>query len=174
MDMLYKELRQIAAYHMQKERADHTLQPTALVHEAYKRLIGVTQTEWQSRTHFLAIASQVMRRVLIDYAKQHRSEKSGGGQTPLPLDGLLEVGKSSEKSFRLSSTNYDDLIALDEALKKLAALEPRQSRLIDLRFFGGLSTEEMSEVLGVTTRTILRDWNLARAWLHKELAGRES
>jgi RNA polymerase sigma-70 factor, ECF subfamily len=157
--LVYNELRRLAGHYMRQERPDHTLQATALVHEAYLKLIQQRSVDWQGRAHFFGIAAQLMRRILIDHARGHLREKRGGAQQALPLDEALvfSPGQSSE------------LIHLDEALERLAKLDARQSRIVELRFFGGLSNEETAEFLGISSKTVKRDWSLAKAWLHGEL-----
>jgi RNA polymerase sigma-70 factor, ECF subfamily len=157
--LVYNELRRLAAHYMRQERPDHTLQATALVHEAYLKLINQRSVDWQSRAHFFGIAAQLMRRILIDHARAHLREKRGGAQPVLPLDEALVF--SPEQS--------SELVHLDEALERLAKLDERQSKIVELRFFGGLSNEEAAEVLGVSSKTVKRDWSLAKAWLHGEL-----
>ena len=157
---LQRELRRIAAHYMAGERVGHVLQATALVNEAYLRLIDWKNVEWQSRAQFFAIASQIMRRILVDYARVQHREKRGGN--------VLQVSLSEAAGVALKGPG--DLVALDEALQALEALSPRQSRVVELRFFGGLSLEETAEVLDVSVGTVRRDWSLARAWLYRELA----
>jgi RNA polymerase sigma-70 factor (ECF subfamily) len=156
---VYQELRQMADRYLRKERSEHTLQPTALVHEAYLRLIDQTHVSWQNRAHFFGVAAQMMRRILIDHAKTKRREKRGGAATTLPLDEALD----------LSPARASELVALDDALKSLADIDERKSRVVELRFFGGLSVEETAEVLTVSPQTVLRDWKLAKAWLYQEI-----
>jgi RNA polymerase sigma factor (TIGR02999 family) len=156
---VYQELRQMADRYLRKERSEHTLQPTALVHEAYLRLIDQTQVSWQNRAHFFGVAAQMMRRILIDHAKNKHREKRGGAATPLPLDEALDM----------SQGRAYELVALDDALKSLAAIDERKSRVVELRFFGGLSVEETADVLQVSPQTVLRDWKLAKAWLYNEI-----
>lgn len=157
--LVYEELRRIAGACMRRERGDHTLQATVLVHEAYLKLLDQHSVDWQNRAHFFGIAAQVMRRVLIDYARGHIREKRGGGMTPIPLDEALVF--SPERS--------DEFLELDRALDRLAANDPRLAKIVELRFFGGLTVEETAEVLRVSTVTVKRDWALAKAWLHGEL-----
>jgi RNA polymerase sigma factor (TIGR02999 family) len=160
MPEIYRELRKIAASYLRRERPDHTLQPTALVNEAYLRLSSQRNVQWESRSHFFGIAAQVMRRILVDYARRHRSGKRGGGIPFVQFDDNLGV-----------SENQCALVGnLDEALERLRALSPRQARVVEMRFFGGMTEEEIAEVLGVTSRTVKRDWEKARAWLYGELA----
>ena len=156
--LVYDELRRLARYHLNRERRDHTLQSTALVNEAYLRLAG-RNFHIQNRAHFFAIASHCMRQILVDYARRHRAAKRGAGVCLLTLD----------KSAALPQTRSVDVVALDDALNSLARLDPAQSRIVELRFFGGLSVEETSEVLGVSPATVKRDWSMARAWLHREI-----
>ena len=160
MPLVYAELRRLAGRYMRRERPDHTLQPTALVHEAYLRLVGQREISWQNRAHFFGVAAQLMRRILVDHARAHRAEKRGGHETKIALEEGLAFaqGKSA------------DLLALDEALTRLAQQDPRQCRAVELRFFAGLSEDEVAEVLGISTRTLKRDWRVARAWLYKEIA----
>jgi RNA polymerase sigma factor (TIGR02999 family) len=158
--IVYRELRQLAGRYMRNERRDHTLQATALVHEAYLRVTSQEQLSFENRAHFFGVAASVMRRVLIDHARASRAEKRGGGDVKVPLDDALAAAAETP----------DALIELDEALARLAALDQRQARVIELRFFGGLSVEETAEVLGVASRTVKRDWRVARAWLRRELS----
>jgi len=157
--LVYDELRRIASRYLSHERPDHTLQPTALAHEAYLRLVGQKDVRWQNRAHFCGIASQLMRRILVDHARTHRAEKRGHGVPPLVIDEALAI----------ASEPTADVIALDDALSRLACVDPPQSRLVELRFFGGLSIEEAAEVLGVSPATVKREWSMAKAWLHREL-----
>jgi RNA polymerase sigma-70 factor (ECF subfamily) len=156
---VYGELRKLAAHYMRRERPDHTLQPTALAHEAFVRLVDQTAVNWQSRAHFFAIAGRAMRNILIDHARRVHAEKRAGGWQRVDLDAILVYTEDK------SST----LLALDEALERLATWDARQGRIVELRFFGGLSIEETAEVLGVSSRTVKRDWMMARAWLHREI-----
>jgi RNA polymerase sigma factor (TIGR02999 family) len=157
--LVYEELRQLARQYLQHERPDHTLQATGLVHEAYLRLVDQSTTTWQNRAHFFGVAAQVMRRILVDYARSHRAEKRGGGWDKLVFDEAL--APSDERSI--------DLVALDDALKDLLVLDPRQSQIVELRFFGGLTNEEVGEVLDVSPRTVKREWRMAKAWLRREI-----
>src|SRR6266851_9382128 len=158
--LVYEELHRLAHHYMSGERAGHTLQTTALVNEAYVRLIDWKNVRWQSRAHFFAVSAQLMRRILVDFARTRGYQKRGGGARAVTLDDAAVVtdGKGA------------DMVALDEALLALAKLDARQSRVVELRFFGGLSIEEVAEVLKVSPATVQRDWSLARAWLHRELA----
>jgi RNA polymerase sigma factor (TIGR02999 family) len=160
--LVYEELHRIAQAHLARERTGHTLNTTALLHEAYIRLVGLERIEWHGRTHFLAMASRVMRRVLIDYAKSRSRVKRGGGElVKVPLDEAagMEVDSAEE------------LLALDEALHRLETVNPRHCRLVEYRFFGGLSLEESADALGISLATAKRDWALCRAWLNRALAG---
>ena len=158
--LVYDELRRIAARAMRGERSDHTLCTTALVHEAWLELSKLTRIQWQNRSHFLAIAAQAMRRVLIDYAVARRRQKRGGGQTVESLD---------EDAVAVVVEHADDILALDEALQRLTAMNDRHARIVECRFFGGMSVEETAEALGISPATVKRDWVLARAWLNREL-----
>jgi RNA polymerase sigma-70 factor, ECF subfamily len=157
--LVYEELRSVASHYMGKERPGHTLQPTALVHEAYLRLMGGAQAEWQDRAHFFAVAGQVMRRILVDYARTHNAGKRGGGAFGLPFNDSLALG----------GTGTIDIVEIDLALDRLEKWDRRQCRIVELRYFAGLSVDETAEVLGISTRTVKRDWNFARAWLYREL-----
>jgi len=158
--LVYSELRRVARRHMRGERADHTLQPTALVHEAYVRLVGQREVRWRSRAHFFGVAAQLMRRILVDHARAHKAAKRGGSRPEVSFDEALVFAE--EKGA--------DLLAVDEALARLTRQDPRQGRIVELRFFAGLTEEEAAEVIGVSARTIKRDWNVARAWLYNELS----
>ena len=157
--MVYGDLRQIARAHLRGENAGHTLNTTGLVHEAYLRLARLERIEWQDRRHFFAVASRAMRRVLIDWAKARRRETRGGGAVQVPLDEAMQI----------TEQQADELIALDAALTRLEAVSERQSRLVECRFFGGLTMEETADVLGISLATAKRDWALCRAWLNREL-----
>ncbi|HEX6184232.1 MAG TPA: sigma-70 family RNA polymerase sigma factor [Pyrinomonadaceae bacterium] len=160
MPFVYDELRRLARSFLARERDGHTLQPTALVNEAYLRLVDQTRVEWQNRAHFYGIASRMMRRVLIDHARAHVTAKRGGGAVRLSLEDVqLPAGQRAAS-----------LVALDEALGRLAEVDARKSRVVEMRFFGGMSDEEIAASLGVTTRTVLRDWKKARLWLYRELS----
>jgi RNA polymerase sigma-70 factor, ECF subfamily len=157
--LVYAELRRVAARYMRGEQPGHTLQATALVHEAYLRLAGQTEINWQNRAHFFGVAASLMRRILVDHARTRRAKKRGGSNQKVSLDvGTL-----------VQSDPPRQVLALDEALERLARRDPRQSRIVELRFFGGLSEEETAEVLGISTRTVKRDWRVARAWLYQQL-----
>jgi RNA polymerase sigma factor (TIGR02999 family) len=157
--LVYSELHRLAHRYLGRERKGHTLQTTALVHEAYIRLIDQKEVRWQNRAHFFAIAAQMMRRILVDYARARNYAKRGGGAQRVSLDEAMEV----------SDERAADVIALDEALVALAELDQRKSRIIELRFFGGLSIEETAEVLDVSPGTVMRDWTFAKAWLQREI-----
>ena len=157
--LVYRELRQIAANYMRKERSDHTLQATALVHEAYLQLVDQTRVNWQSRAHFFGVAAQLMRRILVDYARGHSAAKRGSGGPKLSLDEAIGLSDKGELPFD----------AIDEALSRLTELDPQQGKIVELRFFGGLTVEEVSEVMGISTATIEREWRMARAYLLRQL-----
>jgi RNA polymerase sigma factor (TIGR02999 family) len=159
--LVYDELRQLARRRMRRERQGHTLRTTALVNDAYLRLVDQRQVRWQNRAHFFAIAAQMMRRILVDHARAKNYEKRGGGAAHVPLEeaAVLAEGRASE------------ILALDEALRALAEIDPRRARVVELRYFGGLSNEEIAEVLKISPNTVTRDWNMARAWLYQELSG---
>jgi len=159
MPLVYSELRRIAHHYLQNERSGHTLQSTALVHEAYVRLIDQDLPQWQNRAHFFAVAAQLMRQILVDYARSHGAAKRGGNVCTLTLDDAEEVPLPLDV----------DVVALDDALKILAEMDPQQSRVVELKFFAGLSIEDTSEVLGISSSTVKRDWITARAWLYREL-----
>jgi RNA polymerase sigma-70 factor, ECF subfamily len=162
MPLVYDELRRLAASYIRRERPGQTLQATALVHEAYVRLIGEKAQHWQNRTHFLAIAALSMRQILVQRARARKAAKRGGDPERITLDEqLLPAGGPSAQEI--------DLVALDAALEKLAALDARQAKVVELRYFGGLGVEEVAEVLGISPATVKRDWTLARAWLKREL-----
>jgi RNA polymerase sigma factor (TIGR02999 family) len=160
LKLVYRELHRQAHRYLQKERAGHTLQTTALVHEAYLKLAAQKSVAWESRFHFYAIAATVMRRILIDYAKTKHRIRRGGGQSDLPLEDALTIG--------VGETDFD-LVALDEALNRLAAKEAHLAKIVELRFFSGLNVVETAEVLGISESTVKRDWQMAKAWLHREL-----
>jgi len=159
MPLVYTELRRIANRYLQGERSDHTLQSTALVHEAYVRMTGQALPQWQNRAHFFAVAAQLMRQILVDHARSHRASKRGGDVYKLALEDAEEQPKVLDF----------DIVALDDALKSLALMDEQQSRVVELKFFGGLSVEDTAEVLGISPSTVKRDWTTARAWLFREL-----
>jgi RNA polymerase sigma factor (TIGR02999 family) len=160
--LVYSELKKLARAYMRRERDDNTLQTTALVHEAYLRLVRHQSPNWQGRSHFFGIAAQLMRQILIDHARGRLRRKRGGAKVVLPLDEALVFSPEQSK----------ELVKLDEALNRLAKLDARQSRIVELRFFGGLSVEETAELLGVSPKTVKRDWAAAKAWLHAEVRDR--
>jgi RNA polymerase sigma-70 factor (ECF subfamily) len=160
--LVYNELRQLAASHLRRERSDHTLQATALVHEAYLRLVEQDSVNWQNRHHFFGAAANLMRRILVDHARGHAAEKRGSGMARVPLT----------EAIAMSQQQPADLLALDESLTRLAAVDPQQGRIVELRVFAGLSVEETAEILGVSPATVKRDWAVAKAWLLHEI-GRE-
>jgi len=160
MPLIDAELRRLAHRYMNRERAGHTLQTTALVNEAFLRLVNRQNLQWQNRAHFFGIAAQLMRTILVDHARSHASAKRGGGARKLELDEAMVV----------SQQKASEVIALDDALKQLALLDPQQSRIVELRFFGGLTVEEAAEVLQISPATIKREWSTAKAWLYHELA----
>ena len=157
--LVYDELRRLARQYLRHERPGHTLQPTALVHEAYLKLVDQRRTRWQNRAHFFAVAAQLIRRILVDHARSHAAAKRGGGVSTL----ALETGPG------LALEGELNVAALDDALSHLATLDARQARLVELRFFGGLNVAETAEVLGVSSATVKREWQTAKAWLYREL-----
>ena len=159
LPLVYDELKRIAAHKLASERRNHTLQATALVHEAYLRLIDQHSVNWQNRAHFFAIASEMMRRILVNYAESHNAKKRNEGKTLIALDEVEHLAAESEV----------DLIFLDNALKELAEFDPHAARIVELKFFGGLTNEEAAEVLGVSDSTVKREWRMARAWLTTKL-----
>ena len=160
LPLVYNELRRQASRYLNKERPNHTLQTTALINEAYLKLIDQREVVWQNRAHFFAIASQAMRRILVDYARERQRKKRGGKAENLPLEEAISI-VSQEKSV--------DLVALDDALTRLEKFDERQARVVELRYFSGFSIDETAEVLGVSNVTVRRDWNLAKAWLFQEI-----
>ena len=164
MPLVYEELRRIARRHMRGERSGHPLQTTALVHEAYLRLVDHRRVTWQSRSQFFAIAAQAMRRILVSMARARGAQKRGGDAWRVELD----------ESLVLTDERASELVSLDEALVALSRLDPRRARVVELRYFGGLSVEETAEALGVSAETVHRDWRRAKAWLYSELAGPEA
>ena len=157
--LIYDELRRLAKHYLRSERPNHTLQPTALVHEAYLRLVDTNNMHWQNRAHFFGAAAQAMRRILVDHARQHAASKRGGGEQRVTLD----------ESVALAEQRDVNLLLLDDALNRLEAMDAQKSRMVELRFFGGLSLEETAEVMGVSEATVTRQWRTTRAWLHREL-----
>ncbi|CAN5825313.1 sigma-70 family RNA polymerase sigma factor [soil metagenome] len=161
LPFVYDELHRQASRYLRKERGDHTLQTTALIHEAYMKLIDQNEVEWQNRAHFFAIAAQTMRRILVDYARTRKREKRGGDDVKLQLDDAINIS-AKEKSI--------DLVALDEALNRLAEFDERQARVVELKYFSGMTEEETAEVLDISPATVRRDWNMAKAWLYGQLS----
>jgi RNA polymerase sigma-70 factor, ECF subfamily len=161
--VVYQELHRMAQRYMARENEGHELQTTALINEVYLRLVKVKEVEWQDRAHFFAVSARLMRRILTDFARSHGYQKRGGGAHRVPLDDVMTVSANSETSV--------DLVALEQALNHLGATDERKSKVVELRFFGGLTVEETAEVLQVSPETVMRDWSLARAWLQRELDG---
>jgi RNA polymerase sigma factor (TIGR02999 family) len=161
MPLVYDELRRLAHYYLRQERNDHTLQSTALVHEAYLRLAGQNPPQWQNRAHFFGIAAHVMRQILVEYARGRGAAKRGGNACRLTLDETIALPQQLDV----------DVVELDRALNGLAELDPQQSRIVELRFFAGLTIEDTSEVLGISPATVKRDWVTARAWLYRAMSG---
>jgi RNA polymerase sigma factor (TIGR02999 family) len=161
MPLVYDELRRQAARYLRREQAGHTLQTTALIHEAYVRLVDQRNVQWQNRAHFFGIAAQMMRRILVDHARTKKRAKRGGSDVRISIDDATVAVKGQDL----------DVVALDEALDRLARIDEQQSRVVELRFFSGLSVEETAEVMGISPATVKRDWSMAKAWLHRELTG---
>jgi RNA polymerase sigma factor (TIGR02999 family) len=161
LPLIREELHRLARCHLGHERKNHTMQPSSLVQEAFLRLLPGVDAGWRDRTHFFAVASQVMRHVLVDYARERRRRKRGGGAVHIPVDAAVV----------LSSDQVEEIVAVDLALQRLAKSDERKSKVLEMRFFGGLSVEETAEALGVAPNTVIRDWNFARAWLRRELSG---
>lgn len=159
MPVVYRELRRRAGAYLRRERQDHTLQPTALVHEAYMRLVGQERVAWQNRAHFFAIASQMMRRILVDYAREHEAAKRPGAGVKVMLDD--RIGAAQPRAC--------ECIALDRALVELTRIDPRQGQIVELRYFGGLSEQEVGDVLSISRATVTREWQTARAWLYRRM-----
>ncbi len=162
--LIYNEMRKLAGSFLRRERPGHTLQATALVHETYIRLAGQYRSDWKCRAHFFAVASSVMRRILIDHARKNRAEKRGSGKPKMTLDEALVVCEQK----------LDSLLSLDQALDRLALQDPRLAKIVEMRFFGGLTEEEIGLLLGLSERTVKRDWVVAKAWLNGELSARDS
>jgi RNA polymerase sigma-70 factor (ECF subfamily) len=160
--VVYNELRRLAGSYMRRERADHTLQATALVHEAFLKLVNQRSVSWQSRAHFFGVAAQLMRRILVDHARGHSRQKRGGEPVKVSLD----------EAFVSAESQADEVLAVDDSLDALAKVDPRQARVVELRFFGGLSVEEAAGVLGVSPKTVKREWSVAKAWLTADLKQR--
>jgi RNA polymerase sigma factor (TIGR02999 family) len=161
MPVVYDELRRQAARYLRREQAGHTLQTTALIHEAYVRLVDQRNVQWQNRAHFFGIAAQMMRRILVDHARTKKRAKRGGSDIKVSLDDAAIAVKGQDL----------DVVAVDEALSRLAKIDEQQSRVVELRFFSGLTVEETAEVMGISPATVKRDWSMAKAWLHRELSG---
>jgi RNA polymerase sigma-70 factor (ECF subfamily) len=161
LPLIYDELRSLAANYLRRERPDHTLEPTALVHEAYLRMVDQTQVNWQNRAHFFGVAAQMMRRILVDHARAHNAEKRGQDFQKLSLDENID--KAVERS--------SEIIALDDALQALFEMDEQKGRIVELRFFGGLSIDETAEVMGVSAPTVKRQWRMAKAWLYGQVQG---
>jgi RNA polymerase sigma factor (TIGR02999 family) len=159
MPLVYDELRRLASSYLRQERSDHTLQPTALVHEAYLRLVDQKNVHWKDKGHFFAITAQLMRRILVDHARCHRAEKRGSGAAKVPLEDAVVM----------SNERPDDLLAVDESLTRLGRMDPQQARIVELRIFAGLSVEDTADLLGISPATVKRDWSMAKAWLSLEI-----
>ena len=164
MALVYDDLRKLAAWQLQSERPDHTLRPTALVHEVYLKLTTQNPMEWHNKAHFFALASQIMRHILVDYARNRQREKRGGGYAKTGLEDALQICSCSDP----------ELIALNEALEGLAKRDPRKGLIVELRYFGGLSIDETAEALGVSATTVRREWTMAKAWLRREMRKEEA
>jgi RNA polymerase sigma factor (TIGR02999 family) len=160
--LVYHELKRLAAHFLRDEREGHTLQPTALVHEAYLRLVG-QKAAWQNRAQFMGVAAQLMRRILVDYARQRVTAKRGGGETALELESGEIAGAAGQS---------EEMLAVDEALARLAALDPQQARVVEMRYFGGMTVEETAEALSIAPRTVKREWAMAKAWLRVEISAK--
>ncbi len=159
LPLVYGELKKLASYQLRRERSNHTLQPTALVHEAYMRLINQREVNWRDRAHFFGLASQMMRRILVNHALAHKAEKRGGSEVMLSIDEVVNF----------SSQPGVDIANLDDALNRLERLDPQQSRIVEMRFFGGLTVEEVAEVLNISSTTVKREWRVAKAWLYEQI-----
>ncbi|HKQ76163.1 MAG TPA: sigma-70 family RNA polymerase sigma factor [Blastocatellia bacterium] len=159
MALVYDDLRKLAAWQLQSERLDHTLQPTALVHEAYLKLAAQNPVDWRNKAHFFALAAQVMRHILVDHSRTRQRDKRGGAQTKIMLEDALNLSPPSDP----------ELIALDDALNSLAEKDPRKSLIVELRYFGGLSIEETADALGISPTTVRREWTMAKTWLRREM-----
>ena len=160
MPLVYRELRRLARQYLKRERDGHTLQTTDLVHEAYLKLVDQHRVQWQNRTHFFGVAAELMRRILVDHARRHKRAKRGGG---VPLVSLAQADRATPQT-------PVDMMALDEALTRLATVDERKARIVELRFFGGLEVKETAEFLKISTPTVMREWKMAKAWLHRELS----
>lgn len=161
--VVYRELRRVASHQLANERADHTLQPTALVHEAYLRLIDQHSVDWSNRTHFFSIAAEMMRRILVNHAVEKKAQKRGAGETVISLDDISGGGE-------LAGNSGFDIILLDETLKRLAELDERQSKIVELRFFGGLTVTEVAETMSISEATVNREWRSAKAWIMAQMS----
>ena len=159
MPLVYDELRRLASSYLRQERSDHTLQPTALVHEAYLRLVDQKNVHWKDKGHFFAITAQLMRRILVDHARSHLAEKRGSGAAKVPLEDALVM----------SNERPDELLTVDESLTRLGRMDPQQARIVELRIFAGLSVEDTAALLGISPATVKRDWSMAKAWLSLEI-----
>lgn len=165
MPLLYSELRRLASYYLRRERGDHTLQATALVHEAYLRLVDQREAQWANRQQFMSVASQLMRRILVDYSRSRHAAKRGGLAGKVYLEEAAVAGKGRAA----------EVVALDDALKRLSQIDPTQARLVELRFFGGLNIEETAEIMGTSPATVKRNWSVAKAWLARDMrSGKDS
>lgn len=162
--IVYEELRRMARHYMRREDPDNSLQPTALVHEAYVKLVDTKIAQWQDRTHFFAISARVMRRILVDAARRKAADKRGGGAVRMEINESIDA----------APLEHDEMVRLDDAMEALAKFDPRKAQVVELRFFGGLSMEETAEVLKISPQTVMRDWKLARVWLAREMEGRRS
>jgi RNA polymerase sigma-70 factor (ECF subfamily) len=161
MPLVYRELRRLAGHYLRDERIGHTLQPTALVHEAYLRLVDQNRADWQNRAQFMGVAAQLMRRILVDYARERAAAKRGGGAVRIDEEGF-DLGATPRQS--------EEVLAVDEALARLSEMDPQQAQIVEMRYFGGLSVEEAAEALGISPLTVKRDWAIAKAWLRSELS----
>ena len=159
MPLMYDELHSLASSYLRRERQDHTLQTTALVHEAYLRLVNQKDAQWNERGHFLAVAAQIMRRILVDHARRHKSDKRGGPIAKLPLEEALVVAEGQ----------FEDIMMLDDLLIRLARIDPHEAQIVELRFFAGLSVEETAAAMGISSTTVKREWSVARKWLAREM-----
>ena len=173
--LMYEELRQLAQRHLRRERSDHTIQKTALVNEAFVRLVGQQSVDWQSRAHFIGLASKLMRRVLVDYARARLADKRGGGVGVLSLDEMAapeadEAPDTTPTALQhLDAHTQEEVSAIDQALQRLEQIDARQAQIVEMRYFGGLTVEQTAEAIGISEATVKREWTLARAWLRREL-----
>jgi RNA polymerase sigma factor (TIGR02999 family) len=173
--LMYEELRQLAQRHLRRERSDHTIQKTALVNEAFVRLVGQQAVDWQSRAHFIGLASKLMRRVLVDYARARLADKRGGGAGVLSLDEIAapqadDAPDTTPTALQhLDAHTQEEVSAIDQALQRLEQLDARQAQIVEMRYFGGLTVEQTAEAIGISAATVKREWTLARAWLRREL-----